>query len=45
MAVNLKPVKSDESDLFKAMKQISQTGNGPQEQVPSMGCGIKWLDS
>jgi peroxiredoxin len=42
---NLKPVKSDESDLFKAMKQISQTGNGPQEQVPSMGCGIKWLDS
>ena len=42
---NLKPVKTGESDLFKAMKQISQTGNGPQEQVPSMGCGIKWLDS
>ena len=42
---NLKPVKSGESDLFKAMKQIAETDNGPQEQVPSMGCGIKWLDS
>ena len=42
---NLKPVKTDESDLFKAMKQISQTGRGPKEQAPSMGCGIKWLDS
>ena len=41
---NLKPLKSDESDLFKAMKLISQTGNGPEKQVPSMGCGIKWLD-
>ena len=42
---NLKPVKSGESDLFKAMKQISETGKGPKEQIPSMGCGIKWLDN
>ena len=42
---NLKPVKSDKSDLFKAMKQISETSRGPKEQAPSMGCGIKWLDS
>jgi peroxiredoxin len=42
---NLKSIKSDESDLFKAMKQISQTDNGPEKQVPSMGCGIKWLDN
>jgi len=42
---NLKPVKSNESDLFKAMKQISQTSKGPKEQSPSMGCGIKWLDN
>ena len=42
---NLKPVKSGESDLFKAMKKISETGNGPKEQSPSMGCGIKWLDN
>ena len=42
---NLKPVKLGESDLFKAMKKISETGKGPKEQAPSMGCGIKWLDN
>ena len=40
---DLKPVKTDESDLFKAMKQIAETGKGPKYQIPSMGCGIKWL--
>ena len=40
---DLKPVKTDESDLFKAMKQIAETGKGPKDQIPSMGCGIKWL--
>jgi len=29
-------------DLFAAMKQISQTGHGPKDQIPSMGCSIKW---
>ena len=29
-------------DLFEAMKQVAQTGKGPQEQIPSMGCSIKW---
>ena len=42
---DLKPVRVGESDLFKAMKQISETGNGPKNQIPSMGCGIKWLDN
>ena len=42
---NLKPVKSGESDLFKAMKKIAETGNGPKDQIPSMGCGIKWLNN
>ncbi|NMN68150.1 peroxiredoxin [Candidatus Pelagibacter ubique] len=42
---DLKPIKKDESDLFKAMKQIAKTGNGPKNQIPSMGCGIKWLDN
>ena len=42
---NLKPVKTNKSDLFKAMKQIAETGNGPKDQIPSMGCGIKWLDN
>ena len=42
---NLKPIKSGESDLFNAMRQISETNKGPKEQTPSMGCGIKWLDN
>ncbi|MGE4061629.1 MAG: thioredoxin family protein [Sphingomonadales bacterium] len=29
-------------DLFEAMKLVAQTGRGPREQVPSMGCSIKW---
>ena len=41
----LKPVRSGESDLYKAMKQISQTGKGPEDQIPSMGCNIKWINS
>ena len=42
---NLKPIKSGESDLFNAMKKISETGKGPKDQIPSVGCGIKWLDN
>lgn len=29
-------------DLFDAMKQVAETGKGPAEQIPSMGCSIKW---
>lgn len=32
-------------DLFLAMQQITDTGKGPQEQIPSMGCGIKWKEN
>lgn len=31
-------------DLFEAMKQIAQTGEGPEAQIASMGCSIKWKD-
>jgi hypothetical protein len=31
-------------DLFEAMKQIAETGKGPEEQIPSMGCSIKWKE-
>lgn len=31
-------------DLFLAMKQVAETGKGPAEQVPSMGCSIKWKE-
>ena len=40
---DLKPIDEDDSDLFKALKLISETGNGPEEQFPSMGCNIKWI--
>ncbi|MEL6283472.1 MAG: thioredoxin family protein [Pseudomonadota bacterium] len=29
-------------DLFEAMKQVAETGHGPEMQIPSMGCSIKW---
>ena len=37
--------KKINSDLYKAMKQIAETENGPKDQVPSMGCNIKWLNN
>ena len=40
----LRPVNSGDSDLYKAMKQISETGKGPYNQIPSMGCNIKWFN-
>ena len=33
---------TQERELFNAMKQVSETGRGPEKQVPSMGCSIKW---
>jgi len=42
---DLKPITTDDSDLFKAMKEIAKTGNGPKNQIPSMGCNIKWINS
>ncbi|NNE86432.1 MAG: thioredoxin family protein [Silicimonas sp.] len=29
-------------DLYEAMVQVAETGQGPQDQIPSMGCSIKW---
>lgn len=29
-------------ELFEAMKQVAETGKGPQEQIASIGCSIKW---
>ena len=40
----LKPVRSGASDLLNALKMISETGKGPKEQIPSMGCNIKWIN-
>lgn len=32
-------------DLFEAMRQVAETGAGPAEQIPSMGCSIKWKEA
>lgn len=29
-------------EMVNAMAQISESGRGPEEQFPSMGCSIKW---
>ena len=31
-------------DLFEAMKTVAETGKGPEQQIPSVGCSIKWRD-
>ncbi len=33
-----------ERELFKAMQQVAETGSGPQQQIPSIGCSIKWRE-
>ena len=43
-AKKLEPVHSGESELRKAMKLVAETGKGPKEQFPSMGCSIKWFE-
>ena len=40
---NLKPVLNGDSDLKLAMKMIAKTQKGPDEQIPSMVCNIKWF--
>ena len=32
-------------DLFLAMRQVAETGRGPEHQVASIGCSIKWRDN
>jgi len=29
-------------ELFDAMRRVAETGCGPEHQIPSMGCSIKW---
>lgn len=32
-------------ELFEAMRQVAESGEGPIDQVPSMGCSIKWKEA
>jgi peroxiredoxin len=41
-ASRMTPVPNARRELFEAMKQVAEIGHGPAEQLPSMGCSIKW---
>lgn len=32
-------------DLYEAMLQVARTGEGPRDQIASIGCSIKWRDA
>lgn len=32
-------------ELYEAMCAVAESGRGPQEQTPSMGCSIKWKEA
>jgi peroxiredoxin len=34
-----------EPELLNAMIRVAETGEGPREQTPSMGCSIKWRNA
>jgi peroxiredoxin len=36
------PVPGAIRELYEAMVQVAETGRGPEQQIPSMGCTIKW---
>jgi peroxiredoxin len=41
-AARTAPVPGARRELYEAMNQVADTGRGPDEQTPSMGCSIKW---
>src|SRR4051812_34303105 len=41
-ASKVQPVPDAPRELYNAMVRIAETGQGPAEQIPSMGCSIKW---
>jgi len=36
------PIPNAVRELYDAMVQVAETGKGPEHQIPSMGCSIKW---
>jgi peroxiredoxin len=36
------PTGGEKRELLEAMLQVAATGKGPAEQIPSVGCSIKW---
>ena len=39
---NQPAARSARRELLEAMTQVAETGHGPEEQIASMGCSIKW---
>ena len=44
-ASRMEPVPDARRELLEAMIQVAETGRGPEEQLPSMGCSIKWREA
>ena len=44
-ASRMEPVPNARRELLDAMIQVAETGRGPEEQLPSMGCSIKWREA
>ena len=44
-ASRMEPVPGARRELYEAMLRIAETGRGPEEQLPSMGCSIKWREA
>lgn len=36
------PPPGSARELYEAMRLIAATGRGPEQQIPSIGCSIKW---
>ena len=41
-AGRLVPQPTSKREMFEAMKTVAETGRGPLEQQPAIGCSIKW---
>ncbi len=41
-SAGMRDASNREPELLNAMRQIAETGKGPEKQAPSMGCSIKW---
>lgn len=41
-ASRTEPMPDARRDLYEAMLQVAHSARGPAEQIPAMGCSIKW---
>ncbi len=41
-ASRMEPAPEARRELLEAMRRVAETGQGPEDQIASMGCSIKW---